>query len=118
MKTYMLILRDQEIRWPSFSREQAQAVIDRFNAWNARLRADERLVGAGKLSQDLGVTVRQEGDGLVVDGPFSEAKEAIMGYYCVQAETLDEASTLAKGCPILTYGGSVEVRELEYQIGE
>ena len=118
MKTYLLILRDQELRWPTFSREQAQGILDQFTAWNERMRADARLVGAGKLTEDLGATVRPGDDGLVVDGPFSEAKEAIMGYYCVQAESLAEASELAKGCPILSYGGSVEVRELEFQISE
>lgn len=116
MKTYMLILRDHGVRWPTFSEEQARGILDNFNAWNERMRAADCLVGAGKLTQDLGTTVRQSDDGFAVDGPFSEAKEAIMGYYCVQAETQAAASEIAKDCPILSYGGSVEVRELELQI--
>ena len=77
-----------------------------------RLRERGQFLGAGKLETDLGVTVRSKGGDLIVDGPFSEAKEAIVGYYSVNAETLDEAVAAAKECPILTYGGSVEVRTM------
>ena len=50
----------------------------------------------------MGTTVRSRDGELVVDGPFSEAKEAIAGYFAVRAETIEEAADLAKGCPILT----------------
>jgi len=35
-----------------------------------------------------------------------------MGYSLIKAITIEEASKLAEGCPILSYGGSVEVREI------
>jgi hypothetical protein len=50
---------------------------------------------------------------IVSDGPFAESKEVIGGFSIVQAETLDEAAELAKGCPALLYGGTVEVGPLE-----
>ena len=112
MKDYLLILRDQDEQWDRFSPEEMKAVIDRFAAWNRRLQEEDRFVDAGKLSGDLGNTVRMRGGELVVDGPFSEAKEAIAGYFCIRAETPQAANEIAKGCPILTYGGSVEVREM------
>ena len=114
MKTYLLILRDHERRWEQFSPDEMQRTIERFNAWSESLRDKERFVGAGKLTSDLGSTVRSRDGNLVVDGPFSEAKEAIGGYFCIRAESEEEAAALAKGCPILTYGGSVEVRELAH----
>ena len=49
---------------------------------------------------------------VVTDGPFIETKEIVGGYALVQAETVDAAAELAKGCPILIQGGSVEVRPL------
>jgi hypothetical protein len=48
----------------------------------------------------------------VTDGPFVEAKEVVGGFSIVQAETIDAAAKLAKGCPGLSIGGSVEVRRL------
>lgn len=113
MKQYLLILRDHEMKWDRFSPEELRGIVDLFAEWNRQLREEERFAGAGKLTRDLGKTVRASGDELVVDGPFSEAKEAIAGYYCVRAAGIEEAVAAARGCPILTYGGSVEVREME-----
>jgi hypothetical protein len=46
----------------------------------------------------------------ITDGPFAEGKEEVGGYIMISAASLDEASELAKGCPVLLGGGSVEVR--------
>jgi hypothetical protein len=47
---------------------------------------------------------------VVTDGPFVESKEIVGGFSIVQAETIEAAAELAKGCPALLVGGSVEVR--------
>lgn len=111
-KSFLLVLRDHEDRWVRFSPDELQATLEKFAAWNADLRAAEAFAGAGKLSPDLGTTIRRVDGDLVVDGPFSEAKEAIAGYYIVSVADRATAETLAGKCPILTYGGSVEVREM------
>lgn len=112
MPEFLLVLRDHEQRWDEFTPEEFQAIIGRFMAWNDALKEREQLVGNGKLTADLGRTVRSRGERVVVDGPFAEAKEAIGGYYRVQCGDLDAAVAIASECPILTYGGSVEVREI------
>jgi hypothetical protein len=53
----------------------------------------------------------------VVDGPFAEVKETVAGYILLRADSLDEATELAKACPGLDYGVSVEVRLIDQQIG-
>lgn len=119
LKEYMLILRDEDAKFERFSPDEMQKTIDRFNAWNADLRAKGAMVGAARLSTDGGKTMRGGNTGTPsIDGPFSEAKEAIGGYYLVRAADEDAALTLADGCPILSYGGSVEVREVMMTIGE
>jgi hypothetical protein len=52
-----------------------------------------------------------------VDGPFAESKESIAGYILLHVATLDEAVKIAKECPGLDYGVSVEVRLVDQQIG-
>jgi hypothetical protein len=47
----------------------------------------------------------------VTDGPFAETKEALGGYYLIDAPSLDEAIEWAKKCPGAAYG-AVEVRPL------
>ena len=53
------------------------------------------------------------GKKVVSDGPFIEMKEIVGGFSIVQADTLDAAAELAKGCPIFVRGGTVEVRPLQ-----
>jgi len=48
----------------------------------------------------------------VIDGPYAEIKEIILGYIVVKTETLDEAIQLSKSCPILPVGGNVEIRAI------
>ena len=56
---------------------------------------------------------RQDGELRVLDGPFSETKEIIGGYFAIQAEDYDEAVRLAEGCPHLDYGGLIELRQVD-----
>jgi hypothetical protein len=49
---------------------------------------------------------------VVTDGPFMESKEIVGGFSIVQADSLEAAAQLAKGCPGLLTGGTVEVRGL------
>jgi hypothetical protein len=49
---------------------------------------------------------------VVTDGPFVESKEIVGGFSIVQADSIDAAAVLAKGCPGLLTGGCVEVRTL------
>ncbi|MDB3906757.1 YciI family protein [Crocinitomicaceae bacterium] len=51
-------------------------------------------------------------DGSITDGPYAEVKEIIGGFIVVTAENIDEATELAKGCPGLSNGGKVEVRDI------
>lgn len=54
-----------------------------------------------------------KGDGrMVTDGPYIESKECVSGFYFLLARSLEEATELAKGCPSLNLGASVEIREI------
>jgi len=47
-----------------------------------------------------------------MDGPYIESKECISGFYFLLADSLTEATEIAKGCPALDMGASVEIREM------
>ena len=81
-------------------------------AWYEKVGASGKLADSGAQLQPAATakTVRSTG---VTDGPFIEVKEIVGGYSIVQADTLDAAAELAKGCPIFLRGGSVEVRPLQ-----
>ena len=51
----------------------------------------------------------------VTDGPFAESKEAIGGYFLLRVKDRNEAAEIAKECPALKYGLTVEVRPVAEQ---
>ena len=112
MPQYLLFLRADEV--PEMTPEESAQHLADFVAWSEKLVADGHLVGVERLESDIGGVLRQRGGEVVLDGPFTEARELVLGYFAIQATDYDEAVTVARTCPSLKVGGSVEVR----QIGE
>jgi hypothetical protein len=114
---YLLIFRNTG--WhKELSAEEIQQGMARFTAWFERLSSEERFKGGGPLVHDGKILISKN---VVTDGPFAESKEAIAGFFIVQADSLEQAVETAKGCPGLEFGQTVEVREIameavEYQI--
>lgn len=104
---YLIISRGQ---WDaSASKEDIQRAIDAFYVWHGRMVEQGRMKHGSRLMKD-GKFVSRRG---VVDGPYSEAKEVIGGYWSVHARSLDEAAQLLAQNPCLAYGLVNEVRELD-----
>jgi hypothetical protein len=86
---------------------EMQAMYGKFREWQQKFK--ENLVDmGGRLGE--GKLVTEES---AADGPFVEIKELVGGYMIVSADSLDEAITVARGCPGLVRPGSgVEVIEI------
>ena len=112
---YLLLIRGMD--WDrGLSPEEIQNVMSRWIAWFDRLTAD----GKAKLGQPLtndGKIVTGKKGLVVVDGPFTESKEAVAGYIFLRVADLDEATEIARECPGLDYGMSVEIRLISEEIG-
>jgi hypothetical protein len=112
---YMLLFRG--MHWDkNLSPQEIQNVMSRWIAWFDRL-TQEGKAKAGQPLTEKGKIISGKKGQKVVDGPFAESKESIAGYILLQAATLDEAVKIAKECPGLDYGISVEVRLVDQQIG-
>jgi len=94
------------------SPEQAQKSLEQWLAWFKTLGAQGHLKDPGHPLEPAGKVVRGN-QKQVTDGPYAEAKDVVGGFTLIEARDLAEASELAKGCPILAVGGSVEVRPLQ-----
>lgn len=93
-------------------RADGQEIMEKYEAWSHKMGA--RIVHAHKLKDGEGRKLTLKNN-QVIDGPYTESKESIGGYYVVEAKDYDEACHLAKDCPTLLYqGGYVEVREVEF----
>ncbi len=89
----------------------AQEVYGRIYQWYGENAASIADSGAELLGPDTATTVRS--GGVVVDGPYSEAKEVIGGFSVIDVPDLDAAIALAKSWPALELPGvSVEVRPM------
>ncbi len=111
MAHFMFMLRGGDAEWNNYTPEQMQQEMQRYYDWGDQLRREGRYVGADQL-KDGGSTVTMRGGSAVVDGPYTETKDAVGGYYHITAADLAEANEVAKGCPIILHGGIVEVREV------
>lgn len=97
-------------RWDEdLSEEEIQAAIDDFYAWHGRL-VDE---GKMRMGQRLKREARRVSRDAVTDGPFSESKEVIGGYWHVLAPSLDEAAAIMTQNPTLACGLEFEIRPIE-----
>ena len=110
MSQYLLLLHEPTDGFSDFSPQQMQAIIERYQAWSARLGESGKLIDGKKLKED-GRTLEKR-DGMVVDGPFSESKEVVGGFFLVEAADYDEAVALCRDCPHLDYG-RIELRAVD-----
>lgn len=110
---YMLLIYSDPTRWESVPEDQRESIIAEYNALTHDLQERNAYVDGSQLQPiSTATTVRVDGgETAVTDGPFTETKEALGGYYLVEAESLDEAIEWAARIPAAR-DGAVEVRPL------
>ncbi len=111
MRNYLLVYRTDYSAMPKVSPEQAEAVTKQWMNWFDSINADNKLVDMGNRLEFINGKVVKPGN-VVINGPYAEIKESIGGYSIIKAESYEGAVEVAKGCPILSVGGNVEVREI------
>ena len=110
MKEFMMIFRNEKMEGGGKpSAEQMQAVMSQWQNWIGNIAAQGNYVSTNRLHSE-GKTLKP--NNVSLDGPYAEVKEMVGGYLIVKANSLDEAVEMAKSCPNLLYGGSVEVRSV------
>ncbi len=110
MKEFALIFRHVRQDYIPESPKEIQAVLEKWQGWMKNLEQQGRLTGVGARLATEGKVLKE--GGVITDGPFVEIRERLGGLIVVKADSLDEAVTLAHGCPAIDAGGSVEVRPL------
>jgi hypothetical protein len=109
----ILCYNDEDTVW-SRSQEEDKAVMDRLAVVN------ERLTKAGKMGASLrllpttaATTLRKTQDPpLVIDGPFAETKEQLLGFYIIEVADLEDALGVARELASANPGGAYEIRPI------
>ena len=107
LQIYPPAAREELERMPE---DERQAIVEEYLA----IRELPGVVGGGQLAPvETATTVRVEnGETLLTDGPFIDAKEHLGGYLVIELENLDAAIEIAARVPAARMGGAVEVRPL------
>jgi hypothetical protein len=109
MPQYMLLLYDDPAAFQRLSPEEMQKALEKYMAWTKKPFTRD----AHRLGEDPGRVMRSKGGQIrTTDGPYSETKEVLGGYYTIEAADYDEAVRLALDHPTLEHGGTIEVRHV------
>ena len=93
---YAILCYDSEEVVGAWSKETDAAVMERLGAVQDRLAKQGRLGPVARLMPTtVATTVRKGAEPLVLDGPFAETKEQLLGFYVVDCDSLEEAIEVA-----------------------
>lgn len=88
---------------------EIQKTLDALQAWLDDVQRQHKVLGSEPLASEGRIVSATKG-AVVSDGPFVESKEGIGGYLFLQTHSLEEATAVARACPTLHLGISIEVR--------
>jgi hypothetical protein len=109
----LLCYNDEDVVW-SWTKAENDAVMARLAV------VQERLIKAGKMGPSLrllpttaATTLRKNQEPpLVIDGPFAETKEQLLGFYVIEVADLNEALDVARELAAANPGGAYEIRPI------
>lgn len=109
---YAILCYHKEDVVGAWTREEEEACMARLASVQEQLAKEGRLGPVARLlPSTAAASVRTKGDEpLVLDGPFAETKEQLLGFYLVECKDLDEAIEVARQLQIANPGGTHEVR--------
>lgn len=113
MKEFVLLFRQPSYDFSDMPAEEMKRLTAKWKEWLDGIASQGKLGSNGARLAMNGKVLKP--GGVVSDGPFVEIRERLGSFIIVNAENLDEATTLAHGCPALDAGGSVEVRPIFQQ---
>jgi hypothetical protein len=95
----------------SWSKEQDAAVMDKLRVVQDKLVKQGRLGPVARLlPTTAATTLRKENPPVVLDGPYAETKEQLLGFYIVECRNLDDALDVARDLGAANPGGAYEIR--------
>ena len=108
MAKYAILIYEDEAEYAGASPDVMNDVMEAHNRFAAQVEQHGAKLLGGEALQPTGTATTVRGGSDVTDGPFAETKEALGGFYLVEAPDLDTALAIGKLCPA-RFGG-VEVR--------
>lgn len=110
MARFAVLMRENDHAWSKLPEARQQELLRLYGTWVDELKAAGALLGGDAIGEG-GRLLRATG-GAVEVGPFTASRDVLTGYFLIEAPDLDAAASIARGCPALLHGETVEVRPL------
>jgi len=112
---YAILCYNSEEVVGSWSKEEDDAVMDRLLVVTDKLARARQLGPVARLMPTTAATTLRKGrEPLVMDGPFAETKEQLLGFFIVDCASLEEALAAAQDLSNADSGSAYEVRPISY----
>lgn len=108
---YVCLIYDDEQLWARMSAAERDGIMGEYGAFGRDVAASGHMRGGNQLQPTSAATTLRLRDGAlsVTDGPYAETKEALGGYFVIEARDLNEAIQVASRIPSARIG-AIEVR--------
>lgn len=111
---YSVLIYDAEQTIEALPEADHQRRLDRHHAFQEPLRDSEKLAATVKLTPTTSAVSLKGGpiENAVIDGPYAETKEQLLGFYLIECASLEEAIAAARELPLES--GTLEIRPVEF----
>jgi hypothetical protein len=109
---YAFLCYNNEAVVMSWSQEEDDAVMAKLDVVHEKLRRDGRMGPSLRLMPTSAATTLVKQKDLILDGPYAETKEALLGLYILDCDNLEQAHQIARDLAAANPGGAYEVRPL------
>jgi len=107
----LLCYHNEDVVW-SWSKEEDDAVMGRLAVVHERLIKEGKLGPSLRLLPTTSATTLRKSQNLVIDGPYAETKEQLLGFYVIDVPDLDGALEIARELAQANPGGAYEIRPI------
>ena len=113
---YAILCYDSEAVVGAWTKEEDDAVMAKLEVVQAKLRKEGRLGPVARLAPTTKATTMRKGDkALVIDGPFAETKEQLLGFYVVDCDSHEHALEIARELAQASSSkGAFEIRPMSF----
>ncbi len=110
---YAILCYNQEAVVDAWSKEKDDKVMEQHGAVMQKIASKGKLGPVARLMNTTAATTLRAGkEPLVIDGPFAETKEQLLGFYVIDCENLDEVIDIARN--FLHETGALEIRPVRF----
>lgn len=109
---YAILCYNDEATVFSWTKEEDDAVMNRLNVVHEKWEKAGKLKPSLRLLPTSAATTLRKKDNEILDGPYAETKEQLLGFYIIEVENLEEGLTFARELTAANPGGAYELRPI------